>query len=191
MRNADLFDVTARAERLIAAVPDALSPAECARLIREAEAVGFDEAPITVGPNTFLMATEVRNNTRVMRDDPALAALLWERVAAALPPTLPGGWSAIGLNERLRWYRYEPGQYFRWHHDGAYFANAARRSFFTVMFYLNDDFTGGVTEFDDGTVITPRRGDALLFWHPLRHQGATVRTGVKHVLRTDAMYRRA
>ena len=49
----------------------------------------------------------------------------------------------------------------------------------------------GATEFDDGTVITPRRTDALLFWHDLRHQGATVRAGVKYVLRTDAMYRRA
>jgi hypothetical protein len=30
----------------------------------------------------------------------------------------------------------------------------------------------------------------LLFQHRLRHQGASVRRGVKHVLRTDVMYRR-
>jgi hypothetical protein len=42
----------------------ALSADECAALIRQAEASGFTEAPITVGPNRFLMAPEIRNNTR-------------------------------------------------------------------------------------------------------------------------------
>ncbi len=57
------------------------------------------------------------------------------------------------------------------------------------MLYLNDDFTGGATDFHDfAASVTPRTGMALLFQHMLLHEGATVLTGVKYVLRTDVMY---
>lgn len=182
--------VAVRHEPFIVTLPDALTPEECERHVREAESHGFDDAPITVGPGRFRMATEVRNNTRVMRDDPALAALLWERVRAVVPPVV-GAWRAVGLNERLRWYRYEPGQYFRWHRDGCFARSDRERSLYTVMFYLNDDFEGGGTEFrEEPAVVWPRRGAALVFEHSLLHQGAPVRSGTKYVLRTDAMYAR-
>src|SRR5262245_35823617 len=100
----------------------ALSEVECAALVAAAEAVGFEDAPIPIGPGRFLMAPRVRNNTRVMIDDPGLASALWARLAPVLPPAPPlgGPWRASGLNERFRLYRYEVGQAFRWHRDGAY-----------------------------------------------------------------------
>ncbi len=56
------------------------------------------------------------------------------------------------------------------------------------MVYLNDDFTGGSTDFGWESVV-PRQGMALVFPHRLRHQGSAVVNGVKYVLRTDVMYR--
>jgi hypothetical protein len=37
--------------------------------------------------------------------------------------------------------------------------------------------------------VHPRKGCALLFDHNLKHEGARLMAGVKHVLRTDCMYR--
>ena len=66
------------------------------------------------------------------------------------------------------------------------------QSLLTLMVYLCDDFTGGSTDFDtrrDDLRIAPRTGMALVFEHPIRHQGAPVTRGRKYVLRTDVMYR--
>ncbi len=64
--------------------PDVLSPAECLAWITAAERRGFTDAPITTARG-FVHAPEVRNNTRVMLDDPAAAGRLQqptdERVA--------------------------------------------------------------------------------------------------------------
>jgi predicted 2-oxoglutarate/Fe(II)-dependent dioxygenase YbiX len=167
-------------------IPSVLTPEECAERIRKTEAIGFTDAPITTGRG-FVMRPETRNNTRVMQDDTESAEWLWERIARHVAPTL-GPWRAAGLNERLRYYRYEPGQYFKWHGDGAFIRSERVRSLFTVMVYLNDDFEGGSTDFWDGLSITPERGMALIFEHSLIHQGAPVVRGRKYVLRSDVMY---
>src|SRR5262245_56078542 len=90
-----------------------LSPEECAGFIARSEEHGYDEAPIT-GISGFVMRKDVRNNDRVMIDDVELAASLWERVKPLVPAEW-FGWQAVGLNERLRYYRYSPGQRFAAH----------------------------------------------------------------------------
>jgi len=171
-------------------VEDFLSPSLCRALIARGEEMGFGEAPITTGTG-FVMMKEVRNNTRVMFDDFELAASIWSRLARHVPHRI-GIFEAVGLNERFRFYRYAPGQYFRWHHDGSFVRSREERSFLTMLLYLNEDCVGGETEFDVGErfSVRPRTGRVLLFEHQLRHQGAPVREGRKYVLRTDVMYRR-
>jgi predicted 2-oxoglutarate/Fe(II)-dependent dioxygenase YbiX len=126
-----------------------------------------------------------------MLDDTQRAAVLWNRVAPFVPARR-GRLEVVGLNERFRFYRYEPGQYFRWHYDGAFHRSPSERSLTTAMLYLNEGFEGGETEFalaEGRASITPGRGLLLLFDHGLRHQGAPVRRGTKYVLRSDVMYR--
>lgn len=167
----------------------ALSAEQCAALIELAEDIGFSRAPITTdaGP---VMASRVRNNTRVMIDDPARAGALWARVQPVVPPR--ERYEAVGLNERLRFYRYDEEQRFVWHRDGSFQGEDGVRSQLTLMIDLNHAFYGGETEIDLGEkiVIRPRTGMALLFDHHVLHQGAPVTMGRKYVLRTDVMYRR-
>ena len=175
----------------IQCLPGVFTAGECADLLRVAEAIGFKAAPITTGAG-FVMAPDIRNNTRVMVDDVRLAASLFERLSPSLAPRL-GRYQLVGLNERFRFYRYGPGEFFAWHRDGAFYRDDREQSLVTLMIYLNDGFEGGSTDFDlpEGPVsIVPERGMVLLFHHPLRHQGAPVRRGEKLVLRTDVMYRR-
>lgn len=185
------MDITALDETFdIGAARGALTLAACASLIARAEAAGFTDAPVTTASG-FRMIPELRNNTRVMIDDLDLAAALWDRLAP-LFPARQGAWRAVGLNERLRFYRYAPGQRFAWHRDGCFARDEHERSRLTLMLYLSGDFDGGATEFDlDAPLsVKPEAGMALWFAHHVRHQGAEVTRGAKYALRTDVMYRR-
>lgn len=173
----------------ILTVSNILSADECAGFVDFTERQGYAFAPITAEVGAIIRP-EIRNNGRVMVDDMALAKALWDRLARWIPAGREG-WSVIGLNERFRYYRYDVGEYFRWHRDGAFMRSRSERSMLTAMVYLNDDFDGGTTDFEDGISITPRRGSALLFEHGLRHQGAAVTRGRKYVLRSDVMFQRS
>ncbi|MFP2906148.1 prolyl hydroxylase family protein [Pyxidicoccus sp. 3LFB2] len=175
---------------LLITVANLLSAEECRALIERIEREGPTAAPITTGAG-FVMRPDIRNNTRVMFDDVALATTLFERIAPHVPRRLEGRWEACGANERLRCYRYEAGQYFAPHFDGAFVRHRDERSLLTFMVYLNDCPHGGATNFFAlGYSVTPSAGTALLFNHHLLHEGAEVTGGVKYALRTDLMYRR-
>jgi hypothetical protein len=174
-------------EPYVRTLPHLLSAEECAEEIARAEALGFKDAPITTALG-FVREPEIRNNTRVMRDDPEQAARLWERVRSVVPADLEG-WGPVGLNERFRLYRYEPGQYFRIHGDGAFVRSPTERSHLTLLIYLNEGFSGGATHILDWGQVRPRTGLGLLFSHELLHESAVLLTGRKYVLRSDIMYR--
>ena len=166
-------------------VCDFLAPNECDALIQMSEAVGYRDAPINT-PDGPTIAKNIRNNERVMLDDPVRAAALWKRAKAFCPPFYKG-YAVVGLNERLRFYRYDVGQVFRWHADGCYRLANGETSRLTFMVYLNDDFDGGETLFEQVT-IEPEKGLALIFAHGYLHEGGEVFAGRKYVLRTDVMY---
>src|ERR1700752_5091421 len=168
-----------------------MPPAECDAFIEPAESAGFEEATITTSAG-FIMAKDIRDNARVISDDPDLAAQLWRR-AEPFVPDIIDTWRATGLNESFRYYRYEPGQNFSPHFDGAFERPNGERSELTFMVYLNDDFAGGATRFFhlDRTLrlsVQPERGSALVFVHRQLHEGSAVDSGRKYVLRTDVMY---
>ena len=174
------------------------SAAESEDYIRLGEATGFEEAPITTSRGMIMMK-DVRNNDRVMIDDAARAEGLYQRFSGYLAPRFKKKWTPVGLNERLRLYRYDVGQQFDWHLDGYFERPNGERSFFTFMVYLNEGFEGGAISFRDdrhgvsigGMLrVTPRKGMALLFHHPISHRGDSVVAGRKYVLRTDVMFAR-
>lgn len=173
---------------LIFVIDDFITPDECLQFIARSEELGYDDAPITTrsGP---LIRKDIRNNTRVMFDDPDLAASLFDRAKPYLVPS----WSSrqpIGLNERFRFYRYEPGQRFAPHFDGPFDRGNGERSAYSFLVYLNEEFVGGETRFFEPEPLTvqPRAGQALVFYHQQLHEGVVLVEGVKYVLRTDVMY---
>ncbi|HET9622487.1 MAG TPA: 2OG-Fe(II) oxygenase [Kofleriaceae bacterium] len=171
-------------------VDGVFQPDECRAMIARIDAAQPTLAPITLSRG-FAEMPDVRNNERVMFDDAPLAAELFARLRDALPARLAGR-RLVGLNERLRCYRYSPGQRFVPHTDGAYRRNAHERSEITLLLYLNHDFVGGTTalyDFVDTPLhYMPRAGSVLLFQHHQMHEGCVVREGVKYVVRSDVMY---
>ena len=106
-------------------------------------------------------------------DSPNVGEVMWSRIKHLIPDAetansnvrrnltttedkLHGGgecglWSLKGLNHRMRFLRYDPGDFFEMHSDGSYVAGQDE-SFLTLMLYLNSgveggDFEGGGTTF--------------------------------------------
>jgi hypothetical protein len=196
-----------REKKYIRVLDNILTRNECERLIALAEGKGFEAALVNIGGGRQKMMTDVRNNDRAIIDSPDIMEFCWQRILAACQDTelLNGpygpGTHAVGLNERMRILRYDPGTYFAPHCDGCYIrSNEAgpdrrgERSFVTAQLYLNDGFTGGSTRFlhewDETQFydVVPKAGSVLLFQHDLYHEGSLLVEGRKYALRTDVMY---
>lgn len=162
------------------------SDKKCDQFIRQSEAKGYEAAAVQTetGPR---VVDHIRNNNRVLYKDVDLARELWNQLEPHAPKSI-GDAQAIGLNELFRFYRYQPGQQFRKHRDQSYIRNNSEASYYTFMIYLNDNFKGGETTFNNFKVA-PRKGAALVFYHYLEHEGSEVTEGTKYVLRTDIMFR--
>ncbi len=168
-----------------------LSPQECAAHIARSEQSGYEEATITTSRGA-VMEKSIRDNSRLIVDDHALASEWLERAKAFLPPNF-GGAKLRDFNERFRYYRYDVGQKFAMHYDGYYRRENGEQSQLTFMVYLNADFSGGDTRFYldprvPHLIVRPVAGTALVFVHRQLHEGAPVHEGRKYVLRTDVMY---
>ena len=173
---------------LVWTIDDALSVHDCNAYIAKMRAGAAEIAPI-VGRHGPEVDLETRSNTRVMWDDESEANALLARVASHVPAQLAER-RCVGANPRLRLYRYEPGQRHGAHWDTVVELPGGVQSLLTLVFYLNDDFGGGATDFPELTrTISPRRGSALLFQHRILHEACVVEHGEKFVLRTDVLYR--
>jgi prolyl 4-hydroxylase len=172
---------------LVWTVDRAMTPADCDAYVRRFRDGRPEVAPIVGRHGGAEIDLDVRNNTRVMWDDPIEANALLARVASTVPPVLSGRKLACA-NPRLRLYRYGVGERHGTHWDTVVELGELE-SLLTLVFYLNDDFEGGDTDFPElGKRIVPQAGRALLFQHRVLHEALAVARGAKLVLRTDILY---
>ena len=184
-----------------------LSETECTQLIELSESYrGYESALVNAGGGQQVAMPQVRSSGRWMVDSQDAAALLWSRLTL-IPEVVPEKttnrvWRPVGLNSRLRFLRYTPGDYFAPHSDGSYLCNETRqRSLCTLMLYLNKPKSGGETNIlstagggkmvhDDAVSVHPTAGSGLIFDHDLYHEGALLKEGIKYAIRTDVMFER-
>ena len=167
----------------------------------------------TVAPGYQELAPEVRDTWRIIVDSPDFASWLFDRIKDQLPAHLDDGSRLVGINPYLRCLCYTPGQYFESHIDNRMKLSDGRFSYATVQIYLNTlpEFNGGATTFcpvcvnrlcihEDSAAccrdrvnakVQPCAGSVLMFSQDLRHEGSLLKGGVKYVIRTEAMYKRA
>lgn len=181
-------------------VHNVLDEAHCAELIACANRKGFTPALVNIGHGMQQLLPDLRDGHRVIFDSPELTRWLFEVLHPHLPEQLRGA-HLVELNERCRILCYTPGQEFSLHRDGRYLrpathANTGDRSMVTVQLYLNEvpEDCGGATTFqgvrnDSQLRCQPRAGSVLLFTQDLLHEGSRQHSGIKYVLRTEAMYR--
>lgn len=177
-------------------VKDFLSLSDCNALIAKSEEIGFGLPTVETGHGREVNAS-VRNNGHATWEDEATATRLFDMARDFLPDPFKGK-KLDGLHQRLRFYRYESGQTFKKHRDGA-MESDDHKSLLTFLIYLNEGCKGGETIFyEDGTGpvstakeqlrVNPEQGTLLVFNHSIIHEGAPVTAGVKYVVRSDLMY---
>lgn len=156
--------------RFAAVIDNLFSEAECSELLRLAEhsthsnsdsdsdSPAWQRAMINMGNGKQAMSVDTRKSGRIILDSPDLAGRLLDRLmpymrewkldtvhdmpqVTGLGPAKRGERFQISrLNERLRFLRYEGGDYFRPHWDGCFVTPDGReRSLFTIHLYLNGE----------------------------------------------------
>eukprot|EP00428_Durinskia_dybowskii_P083860 CAMPEP_0170442112 /NCGR_PEP_ID=MMETSP0117_2-20130122/47246_1 /TAXON_ID=400756 /ORGANISM="Durinskia baltica, Strain CSIRO CS-38" /LENGTH=292 /DNA_ID=CAMNT_0010702683 /DNA_START=71 /DNA_END=946 /DNA_ORIENTATION=- len=125
-----------------------LTPIECAQFLCAAERLGYTPDAVDGIDNVVWLA------------DDSLLAPIYNRVKALLPQVLDGH-VLMGINARLRLFRYYADAVYRPHIDGAWPGsgllqdgsytddafNGDRHSRLTFLIYLNDGFEGGTTTY--------------------------------------------
>jgi len=172
-------------DRDVYLVKNFLSEEECDKFIQQSESIGYEEATVTTLEGQK-MIKGIRNNQRVLVNDPDLARFFWERIQPFVTEQFDS-WIPTSVNEQFRFYKYALNERFNKHRDGRFRRTESEESRLTLMVYLNDDFLGGETEFDDFTVL-PEKGTALVFRHDIKHKGCKVLSGFKYAIRTDIMF---
>ena len=154
-------------DHFAAVIDNLFTEAECKALIQIAEASSittgsttpcWERAMINMGYGRQKLALDARNCGRIIYDSPLLAGRIFDRLLPCLKEcdistlynrALVTGLGAVKrgerlqatrLNERLRFLKYEGGEYFRPHCDGMYMTRDHReKSYFTIHLYLNGD----------------------------------------------------
>ena len=203
---------------------DLLSKEQCDQIISKADDLDFQ----------FCSYGEERNNSRLVLFDEDFSNYIWESINKAfnemlgdekIQPfgfdVLKGTWKLCGVNEAMRLNRYsgESKEFFGPHRDAPFCPNGDKRSLYTILIYLNDDFRGGETVFhlpENSCIDTkgctmdeeiekhggienfehihfsPKAGDAVIFKQNIIHEGNCLlsKRKFKFVIKTDIMVER-
>ena len=160
--------------------------------------------PLVESAEQFCERYDDRQNSRFVVFDQSLADEIYtilRQNEITIPTHLKEGDTVLnfaGLHNKIRFCKYVKGDHFGKHYDYITTVHNKLVSRFTVMIYLNQDFEGGETRFlqhdfphDLNFEIHPKEGDCIVFSQEdnrLLHEGAKVVSGVKYLLRTDAIY---
>ena len=155
----------------ILTVESVLSKNECKELIERTEKDGYKPSPPSGGGHGQTGRQGARTSQfNVQPNDRELADKLWKRVRQYVPDNLRGikpvpymhsvtrgdEFTPVGVNEHLRFYKYDVGQHILKHDDyrmsryrydkesGKYYY---QMTFLTLLVYLNEEFLDGETCF--------------------------------------------
>ncbi|KAL0486815.1 hypothetical protein AKO1_001153, partial [Acrasis kona] len=188
---------------------------ECDYYIKSTEELGYESLEKEY-------PQEYRNNDRVLVRSFALAEELYKKTFqkhlsntfdfqhSSVKPfgvATEGIWVPTGINEVIKFTRYNPGEKFSPHMDNCFVKSDDERSIFTMIIYLNDNYEGGNTVFynrpTDGVLpysgelelsyphpIVPTKGGVLIFNHDVLHEGLKITKGTKYIIRCEIMFRR-
>ena len=174
---------------VIREIPDFLSEEECDYLITQIEKQN-QKSMVAAGGKNVVEDSRTSSTSNLSHTDDRVVEI-HERVAKVI-----GKETSYG--EHLQGQKYNPGEYFKPHYD--WFAGDAYTRHcmssgnrtHTLMIYLNDDFTGGGTDFPEASFTAiPKKGKALMFTHLKKdgtgdtaamHEGMPVKTGTKYIV---------
>lgn len=119
--------------KFILGLKNVFSEQECQELVHRSEQHVYESALVNFDGAGYVVDKTARDSDRVMLDDPTAAAEIFRRIRPWLPEQIHGC-NVCGVNERLRFLRYNPAQQFAPHYDGCYKRPDGRElSFLTIQ----------------------------------------------------------
>lgn len=120
--------------KFILGLKNVFSAQECLDLIYRSEEEVYEAALVNFGgENVYVVDKTARDSDRVMLDDPEFADEIFKRVRPWLPQRVEG-YNVCGVNERLRFLRYDAAQRFAPHYDGCFERpDGSELSFLTIQ----------------------------------------------------------
>ncbi|KAJ5580771.1 Prolyl 4-hydroxylase alpha subunit [Penicillium hetheringtonii] len=182
-------------DNFAAVIDNFMTEAECKELLHLAEqsttpqnsdtGPAWERAMINAGGGRQVMSIDSRKGGRIILDSDEIAERLRDRLLPFLrefgidrvenQPLVTGlGPSRRGdvylqprLNERLRFLRYERGDYFRPHWDGCYVTpDQSEKSLFTVQLYLSGDGEQNMEELQPYLELAEKESQLMLGYNP-------------------------
>ncbi|KAJ7594886.1 oxidoreductase domain-containing protein [Mycena floridula] len=190
---------------------------ELSRYLAAAEASAeWEPAKVNVTADYAVLNTSYRKGERIILDDMDLSSEMFSKIRPHLHEIEEIQIRArkrgqvkkkmvlfqVRMNERLRFLRYHPGDFFAAHCDGSYITpDMKQETFYTVQLYLPSSVdgpselpVGGTTRFlsYNGRAysdVEPIPGRVLVFQHDkLLHTGEIVIKGTKCTVRSDILF---
>lgn len=192
--NINLNKLNYKRNLFVKIIDNAFTHEQCSEFIKLSENKGYEIAKLNTSNGEESYNPYIRNNYRCIIDDLDISNKIWNIIKDYIPELWENK-KVIGINERLRFLKYNEGQQFIKHKDGYYVRpDNTEKSFITFQLYLNDNFDGGCTTFignnDEQVIqeIKPKTGRVLLFEHGIYHKGDIIKKGTKYCIRSDIMY---
>ena len=162
-------------------------PSECSMIVERVKKLdGWDAALIREaqegGSYDIVARPDVRSASLLY--SPAVESLYEEfetKIDSLVKPLIRKLWKLdLTTHSGTHLLKYEPTDHYRPHHDtGLGYDNR----YFSVVCYLNDEFTGGRTLFPNlGHAVRPKAGQAIIFPSNYLHGSEPVISGQKFVL---------
>lgn len=162
----------------------------CDAIIRQAERSGlFPDQETVLIQKTLEDNLDSRDSFKIYLDNQDLSDNIYHYLKTFLQRTNTDAYTHSGVHQNLRVYKYLPGQEFKRHRDGGVESSKDEKSIYSLLIYLNDDFTGGTTLFDSCEIV-PTQGMATFFPHDVEHAGTMVTKGIKYVMRGNILFRK-
>lgn len=214
-------------------IENVLTPNECLEIIDEANSHGWSQSCPSGGGHGRTGREDPRTSQFSIIFKQDLATKLFEKILPHLPKDLEylgenvyfnkttkgTEWKPYCVYDKMRIYKYNPGENFPEHIDYKVRKNivtedseVVQQSFLSLLIYLNDDFQGGETGYwpdHDGIhcrflrerekthtkknhqiKITPITGLAVIQDQNILHEGLSPQKGTKYLLRTDLIHQR-
>eukprot|EP01097_Dermamoeba_algensis_P011705 TRINITY_DN9189_c0_g1_i1.p1 TRINITY_DN9189_c0_g1~~TRINITY_DN9189_c0_g1_i1.p1 ORF type:complete len:268 (+),score=31.86 TRINITY_DN9189_c0_g1_i1:76-879(+) len=218
-------------DELLFTLTNVLSQEECRSIIDRANEKGWNKSSPSGGGHGRTGREDPRTNSFCVWNDQQLADKVWKRVKPFLQPDLThipfntylsaktkgAEWKPVGVVDKIRVYKYEVGEAFPEHVDYKSGRDVMRetpnglqkyrqQTFFTLLIYLNDEFSGGETGYwtnhqgihcrflrdcewkPHQHVIIPQNGTCVVQEQNILHEGTPIQKGRKYVLRTDIIH---
>jgi predicted 2-oxoglutarate/Fe(II)-dependent dioxygenase YbiX len=173
----------------IFSVKEFWSSSICEELINKANEIRkFPDKELILNQKNLDDNLDSRNSFKALFLNTKLAKSLFKDIRPYLSVIKVINCKVSGIHPEFRIYKYIPGQEFKTHKDGKKVISICEYSIFSLLIYLNDDFKGGETCFENCSIL-PNKGDAVFFPHDYLHSGKVVTKGSKYVLRANILFK--